>query len=153
MSTLNNTVTMNDDEVLEIAMAMGKVFNDGDDDVARRLVAPDFVDHEAPPGTPGGPDGYAGTARWMRGVWTNAKWDIVDAFATGDRACLRVIFSGRHDHDFMGVPATGRDVEVQHIHIYRIDDGQVREHWAVRDEMELARQLGAWTKPRPGGQR
>ena len=153
MSTRQNTTIMNDEEVLEIAMAMGKVFNDGDDEVAEKLVAPDFVDHEAPPGTPGGPEGYAGTARWMRSVWTNAKWDIVDGFAKGDRACLRVVFSGRHDRDFMGVPATGKDVEVQHIHIYRISDGQVREHWAVRDEMELARQLGAWTKPRPGGQR
>jgi steroid delta-isomerase-like uncharacterized protein len=148
-----STTTVHDNESLRIALAMGKIFNDGDDAVARELVAPDFVDHEAPPGTPGGPDGYASTARWMRSVWTNAKWDIVDGFASGDRAALRVIFTGRHDHDFMGVPATGKEVEVQHIHIYRIADGQVVEHWAVRDEMELARQLGAWTKPRPGGQR
>lgn len=148
-----STTTTHDSESLRIALAMGKIFNDGDDAVAQELVAPDFVDHEAPPGTPGGPDGYASTARWMRSVWTNAKWDIVDGFASGDRAALRVIFSGRHDQDFMGVPATGKEVEVQHIHIYRISDGQVVEHWAVRDEMELARQLGAWTKPRPGGQR
>lgn len=142
-----------DERVLQIAMAMGKVFNDGDDDVARELVAPDFIDHEAPPGTPRGPEGYASTARWMRSVWTDAKWDIVDGFAKGDRAALRVIFSGRHDAEFMGVPATGREVRIQHIHIYRISDGQIVEHWGVRSELELARQLGVWDKPMPGGQR
>lgn len=152
MATQETTMTQ-DERVLEIALAMGKVFNDGDDDVARELVAPDFVDHEAPPGTPGGPEGYAGTARWMRSVWTNATWEIVDAFAKGDRACLRVIFSGRHDAEFMGVPPTGKEVKVQHIHIYRITDGQVHEHWAVRDEANLARQLGVWDFPQPGGQR
>jgi predicted ester cyclase len=153
MSTQQETSVEHDDEVLRIAVEMGKVFNDGDDEVARRLVASDFVDHEAPEGTPGGPDGYAATARWMRGVWTDARWDIVDGFAKGDKATLRVIFSGKHDSEFMGVQPTGNKVEVQHIHIYRVADGQVVEHWAVRDDLEVARQIGAWTKPRAGGQR
>lgn len=153
MSSQQETTVERDEETLRIAIEMGKIFNDGDDEVARRLVAPDFIDYEAPEGTPGGPEGYAATARYMRGVWTNARWDIVDAFAKGDKATLRVIFSGRHDSDFMGVKATGNEVRVQHIHIYRVSEGQVVEHWAVRDDLEVARQLGAWTKPRAGGQR
>ncbi|GAA2777135.1 ester cyclase [Saccharopolyspora taberi] len=135
---------MTDDEVLDIAIQMGRIFNDGDEEVARRLVAPDFVDHEASPDHPGGPEGYAATARWMRGVWEDATWSIVDSFAKGDKAMLRVIFTGRQVQDFMGVPATGKRVEVQHLHLYRVADGQVAEHWAVRDDLGLMRQLGAW---------
>lgn len=135
---------MADSEVLDIAIQMGKIFNDGDEEVAHRLVAPDFVDHEASPDHPNGPAGYAATARWMRSVWTDATWSIVDAFADGDRAALRVIFSGVQNGEFMGVAATGRRVEVQHIHLYRVTNGQVAEHWAVRDDLNLMRQLGAW---------
>jgi predicted ester cyclase len=142
-----------DEEVLQAALDVGKIFNDGDDEVARQRIAPDFVDHEAPPGTPGGPEGYAATARWMRGVWTDAHWEIVDSFAKGDKACLRVIFTGKHDEEFMGVPPTGKRVEVQHIHMYRVENDKIVEHWAVRDDLELTRQLGLWDKPRAGGQR
>ncbi|MFJ8310489.1 MULTISPECIES: ester cyclase [unclassified Streptomyces] len=141
---------MTDEEVLQIAVDMGKIFNDGDDEVARRLVAEDFIDHEAPEGSPRGPEAYANTARWMRSVWEDARWEIVDSFAKGDRALLRLVFTGRHVTDFMGVPATGKSVRVQHLHVYRIADGQVAEHWAVRDDLELFRQIGAWDKPLKG---
>ncbi|NYI04064.1 ester cyclase [Allostreptomyces psammosilenae] len=141
---------MTDEEVRQIAVDMGKIFNDGDDEVAKRLVHPDFIDYEAPEGSPRGPEAYANTARWMRSVWEGARWEIVDSFAKGDKATLRVIFTGRQVTDFMGVPATGKSVRVQHIHIYRVTDGQVHEHWAVRDDLELFRQLGAWDKPLMG---
>ncbi|MFF4156678.1 ester cyclase [Streptomyces sp. NPDC001678] len=141
---------MTDEEVLAIALEMGKVFNDGDEEVAHRLVAEDFVDYEAPEGSPRGPQAYVNTARWMRTVWEDARWEPVDAFAKGDKACIRLIFTGRQVTDFMGVPASGKEVRVQHLHVYRIADGKVVEHWAVRDDLELFRQLGAWDKPLQG---
>ncbi|MQS35753.1 ester cyclase, partial [Streptomyces katsurahamanus] len=124
--------------------------NDGDEQAAYELIADDFIDYEAPEGAPRGPEAYAATARWMRTVWENANWEVVDAFAKGDKAVLRLIFTGRQVADFMGVPATGIEVRVQHLHVFRVVDGKVSEHWAVRDDLELFRQLGAWTKPLQG---
>ncbi|MEU0336691.1 ester cyclase [Streptomyces sp. NPDC006193] len=144
------TQALTDEDVRQIAVDMGLIFNDGDEEAAHRLVAEDFIDWEAPEGAPRGPEAYANTARWMRSVWEGARWEIVDSFAKGDKAALRVIFSGRQVKDFMGIPATGKKVRVQHIHIYRIADGKVVEHWAVRDDLELMRQLGAWDKPLEG---
>lgn len=141
---------MTDEEVLKVALEMGKIFNDGDEEVARRLVSKDFVDYEAPEGSPTGAEAYIRTAHWMRGVWENARWEVVDAFAKGDKALIRLIFSGRQVAEFMGVPATGKEVRVQHLHVYRVADGQVVQHWAVRDDLELFRQLGAWDKPLTG---
>lgn len=141
---------MTDEEVRRIAVDMGLIFNDGDDEASQRLVAPEFIDYEAPEGSPRGPEAYANTARWMRGIWENARWEIVDSFAKEDKATLRVIFTGRQVQDFMGVPVTGKEVRVQHIHIYRVAEGKVVEHWAVRDDLELFRQLGAWDKPLMG---
>jgi predicted ester cyclase len=40
-------------------------------------------------------------------------------------------------------PASGRSYTITHVHIYRIVDGKIREHWAVRDDLSMLRQLGA----------
>ncbi|MGH9837821.1 MAG: ester cyclase [Blastocatellia bacterium] len=46
-----------------------------------------------------------------------------------------------------GVAPTGKSVRVQHIHMFRLKDGWVVEHWANRDDIEMARQLGLWPSP------
>jgi hypothetical protein len=32
---------------------------------------------------------------------------------------------------------------IEHPHVYRVADGRIREHWAVRDDLGMLRQLGA----------
>jgi predicted ester cyclase len=141
--------TTTPESVLEICHQMGLVFNNLDEETAHRLVAPDFVDYEAPPGTPGGPEGYLGTARWMNRVFDNASWDIVDSFAAGDKAVIRLRFTGVHVGEFLGLEPTGKKVDVQHIHIYRVENGKVAEHWACRQDLLLWSQLGAVTVEPP----
>ena len=41
----------------------------------------------------------------------------------------------------MGVPASGRRYEIPEIHIVRIRDGQVCEHWHAFDTASLVQQL------------
>jgi len=52
-------------------------------------------------------------------------------------------FHGRHVDDFMGIPATGKNVKIDVIDIVRIADSQIVEHWNVVDQLGLMRQLGA----------
>ena len=48
-----------------------------------------------------------------------------------------------HQGEFMGVPPTGTQVEMQLIDIMRFDDdGLVCEHWGVADMLSLMQQLG-----------
>ena len=47
----------------------------------------------------------------------------------------------------MGIPPTGRDVAYDYVHIVRFKDGKVVEHWGVRDDMTLMRQLGVLSEP------
>lgn len=42
----------------------------------------------------------------------------------------------------MGIPATGDHVTMETIHIFRFEDGKIAEHWAVRDDLGMMRQLG-----------
>jgi len=42
----------------------------------------------------------------------------------------------------MGIPATGKRVEFTGIHIARIADGKIVEHWGEEDGVSLLTQLG-----------
>jgi predicted ester cyclase len=61
----------------------------------------------------------------------------------------RLILSGTHQGEFMGVPPTGRSFSVQHMNMYRVADGKVAEHWACRDDLGQFAQLGL-TPPSAG---
>ncbi|MBF6331897.1 ester cyclase [Nocardia transvalensis] len=67
---------------------------------------------------------------------------IDDMIAEGDRVVVRLWFTGTHDGQFQGLPATGRHVEFGAIRIYRLADGQVTETWAYQDAAGLLQQLG-----------
>ncbi len=49
---------------------------------------------------------------------------------------------GTHTGEFMGKPATGKRFESEAIHLYRVENGKLSEHWAKRDDLGMARQLG-----------
>lgn len=132
---------------IEIALGLGRVFSEGDEDAARKYVAPGFTDHEAPSGSPGGPEGYLATARYMRSTFGDARWEPEDFFASGDRFAVRLTFSGRQTGEFLGIPPTGKPVSIQHLHLYRVENGQVVEHWGGRDDLSLLIQLGAIAAP------
>ena len=117
-------------------------FGQGRYDLAEKVVTADYVDHEAPPGTPAGPDGANAVLRWLRGAFSDLSYEVKDAFGNGDRVAIRLITRGTHAGEFMGKPATGRPFAMEAIHLYRIEHGRVAEHWAKRDDVALAHQIG-----------
>jgi predicted ester cyclase len=72
--------------------------------------------------------------------------------AEDDWVTVRCLFKGVHTgigrHPYLheglltGVAPTHRSISVQHIHMFRIEDGQIVEHHASRDDVAMMRQLG-----------
>ena len=74
-----------------------------------------------------------------------------DVLASGDKVVVRVRATGTHEGEFMGVPATGKSIDVQAIDIVRFeDDGLAHEHWGVFDAMTMMQQLGVVPSDGPG---
>jgi predicted ester cyclase len=119
-----------------------ELFEKGNLDAADELIHPDFVNHEAPPDNPQGPEGLKETVSWLRGLWGPMHADIEDVICEGDRVAARVTMHGKHLGEFLGQEPTGKEFAVEHIHIWRMDDGKVIEHWSVRDDLGQALQLG-----------
>ena len=131
--------------------AQQQLFGAGRLDLAQELVAPHCIDHgaesrpDAQPGegsAPTGPEAIKGTVRWLRAAFPDLDYHVDDALGDGDRVALRCTVRGTHKGDFLGQPPTGRRFEIQQIHIYRVQDGQIAEHWACRDDIAMLRQLG-----------
>jgi predicted ester cyclase len=64
--------------------------------------------------------------------------------------CVRVTSSGQQTGEFMGLPPSGKRYTISEIHIFRIRDGQVSEHWHELNAADLMRQLGAGPQDRRG---
>ena len=124
------------------ACLMEEVFNRGNLDAADEFVASDFLNHEAATDAPRGPEGFKEPVRWLRAAFPDLRAVLHESVAEGDLVVGRITLSGTHRGEFMGVPATGRSFSVQHLHMYRVTDGKVSEHWACRDDLGQLAQLG-----------
>ena len=117
-----------------------RVFVHQEDAAIDQLVAPDFVPHTFGPMPPGREGLREGMRRAGAGV-SEARFEIRDMIAEGDRVAVRLTTSARHTGTFMGIEPTGNRYAIDEIHIFRIRDGHVVEHWHEFDKMALLRQL------------
>ncbi|HEU4540913.1 MAG TPA: ester cyclase [Jiangellaceae bacterium] len=100
-----------------------------------------FVNHKAPPGTPPGLGGITMFMHMLNEAFTDQRWEIHDVLAESDKVVIHCTHSAVHTGDFLGLPATGRSFSYKQMHIIRIENGKGVEHWAVRDDASLTRQL------------
>jgi steroid delta-isomerase-like uncharacterized protein len=119
-----------------------EVFNAGNQAAVDDLVAADFQPHswgDMPPG----PDALKGAMERVFGGLSENRMTIEDVIAEGDRVCVRLTSHAVHSGDLMGMPATGKSYTIGEIHIFRLRDGRVVEHWREADMTSMLRQLGA----------
>src|SRR5918912_3413641 len=72
---------------------------------------------------------------------------IEDLIAEGDKVVARWRSRATHQGEYMGIPPTGKEVEVTGITLYRIQGGKIAESWNVEDKFGLLRQIGAFPEP------
>lgn len=84
-------------------------------------------------------------------AFPDLRMDAEDVLPSGDKVVARVGATGTHRGELMGMPATGKAIDVQFVDIIRFgDDGLAHEHWGVFDTMTMTQQLGAVPEGPPG---
>lgn len=116
--------------------------NAGDDTVLDELLAADYVNHDMPAPAPG-PAGFKQVIGQFRAAFPDMRVTIEDEFADGDLAGTRGRFTGTHRGDFMGIPASGKPIDVKYIDLWRVRGGKLAENWVQMDTAGLMRQIGA----------
>ena len=109
-------------------------------DAVDELVADDFVSHNWPSNPDSKTALKAATHRISQGL-TDISFSVDDLISEDDRVVARVTSRARQIGPFMGMPASGRSYEIGEIHIFRLRDGKIVEHWYQMDAMGLMQQL------------
>ncbi len=128
-----------------------ELFNNKNYDVIDELFAPDFVEHEEIPGVDPGREGVRQASQMFHIAFPDLQVAIQDILADGDKVVAREQWTGTHQGEFMGMPATGKQVDFSVIDIVRLAEGKLVEHWAVTDMLALLTQLGAIPEPDGAG--
>jgi predicted ester cyclase len=121
----------------------------GDVEGFRAAMHPDCINHEALPGADQGVEGMVQTMLWLKGAFSDRRYEIHQVIAEGDTVVIYCTFRGRHTGEFLGLAPTNRPFAFRQVHIVRFQGGKAIEHWAVRDDLGLLRQLGA-LRSQPG---
>ena len=145
----------------DVVLALfAELYGRNEADAADRLLDENFVNHEAAAERSSGPQGAKETAAWLHASFDDLRFDIEDVISDGASVVVRLTMSGRHTGaagPFADMPVTGRPFRCRQIHIWRVADDRITDHWAVRDDLGWMTQLGLLSilnerwggKPRP----
>ncbi|MGH7449900.1 MAG: ester cyclase [bacterium] len=125
-----------------------EVMNKGNMKVIDELVADSFVEHYTPnPKTPANKAGLTQTMTMFRTAFPDLQVTVEDIIAKGDKVWAYTTMRGTNKGEFMGMPATGKKIEVKGVDIVRFANGKAIEHWGLNDDLTMMQQLGMIPMP------
>jgi len=83
----------------------------------------------------------------MRTGFPDIVFAVLEQIAEADKVASRFEWTGTHQGEFLGIPATGRSVRVWGIVIDRLEDGRIKDTRILMDTLGLMGQLGALPPP------
>jgi predicted ester cyclase len=110
--------------------------------LADQFIAPDFVDHNPPPGAPNALDGLRGLVAAIRDAFTEPRHELLFQEETGDGwVANHWRMTGKRTGEWFGTPASGRDVSFTGTDIVRVVDGRIIEIYHVEELLQLQAQI------------
>jgi len=113
------------------------------------FVAPDILNHAVGPQFQQGRDNFKRIIGSLFVAFPDHHMELEDLGAEADKVWYRGTRSGTHlgPGPLPGLAPTGKFAAVQHIHIFRIANGKMVEHWAIRDDLSFLQQIGLFPIP------
>jgi steroid delta-isomerase-like uncharacterized protein len=130
-----------------IARQFQEAFNERNWAGCRSLLAPDCCSYQ--PGASGALDNdqFEGVGQMFAAAFPDLTVTIHEQVAEGDTVVTRMSFVGTHQHDFQGIPPTGKPINLEGYILDRVVDSKIAEHRAMFDAMTMMQQLGVIPVP------
>ena len=159
---MGGNVTRVSADPVSVAVRSIHAMADGERPEFDDLYHPTAVDREnrvqPPSSRVPGPESFWSTAQWLRAAFAGLRYDIHHAIADGDLVAVSSTMNGEHAEPWTvyaesgeidtAFPPTHRTFAATQSHWFRFQDGMIVEHWANRDDLGMAKQLG-WVPPTP----
>ena len=110
-----------------------------------KLHTPDYISHSISGQKPQTFEEIIQSCRDVVAAFPDFSSTIEDIIAEGDKVAIRELWRGTNKGDIeaLGIKATGKEVTLEIICIFRIKEGKVAETWEIFDMMSFMNQLGA----------
>lgn len=119
-----------------------EAFKADDHTAIQEVTSPDLVAHLVGAPGPLNRDEMLQGISAFNAAFSDRKSTIHDLIAEGDKVSSRTSLTAVHTRDYMGQPATGKQIEIKAFTIERIQDGRIVERWFNYDRVDLMQQLG-----------
>jgi steroid delta-isomerase-like uncharacterized protein len=119
-----------------------EVLNARNPDAAEGIIADDFVELDP---LPGQGVGRIGLQLWLAGwfaAFPDLTWTNEEQIASEEKVVTRFFWTGTHQGEFMGIPASGKAVKVNGVVIDRVVDGLMVDSRMLMNAMSMLQQLG-----------
>jgi len=125
-----------------------KTINQGQIDSAAQFAWEDVVEQVPFPGQGPGLEGLKNVLLGMRAGFPDLHFSVEEQIAEDDKVVTRFEWTGTHQGEFLGVPATGRSVKVWGIVIDRLQSARIKDTRIIMDTLGLMMQLGVFPPPK-----
>lgn len=133
---------MNEDNKTVVMRFNQEVIAEGKLDSFQELTDEQFINRSAPAGMNNGADGMIYFFNEiLRPAMPDIHVTIHQQVAEGDLVTTRKTISGTQTGVLLGIPATGRTVNIDVIDVVRVKDGKYFEHWGITSLPEVLSQL------------
>ena len=130
------------------------LIQNGDLEALDEVMSPE-VSNYALGGAQIGLEPYKKILRAIHQTFPDEITTVDDMIAEGDKVVVRSTLIGTQRGSSIPILAdikpAGRPVEWQFIHIFRLRDGKIVEHWAQRNDLEVRKQLQGSQGSSPSG--
>lgn len=122
-----------------------EVFNQRKVEAIDELVKADFVNHDPTPVASRDRQSMKQFIKLLTIAFPDHHHQIQELIAEGDKVVMWCTLTGTHQGTFPGfleIPPTGQSICQPQIHILRVQNQQISEHFVVRDDLTIMQQLG-----------
>jgi steroid delta-isomerase-like uncharacterized protein len=130
---------MSDPKAL-LAQFGAKIFQEKDFAALTSLMRDDYIQHN--PLVRQGSKGFQDFFQAWFEASPDFRFELKQIVSEGDKVWVYGTYSGTHQGDWLGIPATGNAYKFDAVDIFRVQDGKLAEHWDVLDVYTLFKQLG-----------
>ena len=138
---------MSDPDAKTIVRRWATAWNQGDVEAAVALLSPAYVRYDANLPEVVGPEAEKQFMQGVLAAFAGLEIAAQAILADGDLVAVRLVISGRHVGEFLGVAPTNQQVRFQSHEFFRVEGDKLAEQWVVMDVAGLLQQLGAGAVP------